>query len=90
MPPIWAKSSQRHAAGVEIQGSSTLIRNPCYARRVGFDRCFGVKQGHYGLLQDACRYFSAAASASNSSQKWPGRVKPPRVMYITLNDPERV
>jgi hypothetical protein len=88
MPSNRAKWNLWRRAAVEIRGSSAFIGLTQNPRRVGFERGFGVKLRNYGLGKVICCRILTAVSASNSWQKLLRRVKPPKVMHITLIDPE--
>lgn len=69
-------------------GSIALLVGRHGSGRVGFGRHFSVKLQGYGLPKTLPGRIPTTLSASKSSRKLFRRVKPPRVMKITLNDPE--
>ena len=70
-----------------------LVNPPCrplWFQRVGFNLCFSVKRGVlWAAESDPPREFRGGKHFKKLV-KMAEKVKSPRVMYITLTDPERI
>ena len=58
--------------------------------RVGFDRSFGVKLQGYRAVQSGLPSVSRGSKLLKQLRKMSEKGEAPKVMYITLTDPERV
>ena len=60
------------------------------AQWVGFNRRFGVKVSTLWAVESGLVPVYDVSNRFKSLGNWLGRVKPPKVMQITLTDPERI
>jgi hypothetical protein len=85
--PIWNQNTPTGLPSARILTGSMALPG---AQWVGFNLRFGVKVSMLWAVESGLVPVDGGSNRFKSLGKLAGRVKPPKVMQITLTDPERI